>query len=446
MVRRIFSGLAALVLILISAVSLFATGQSEAPDVKSVKLTHWTFQEPDKRYFEQRAADFSVARPEVRLVVESTNFPFEEMHDKLMIALMSGVGAPDLADVEVAKMGLYMRGKDIPFYDLTDLINKPEYRGKFFEPKIKSFTYFGKVWGIPQDIDVGVVYYNTEVLGKAGVDVDSIKTWDDFINAGKKVTRDVDGDGAPDVWMTTVEVNDFHGTLGIAKQLGGGVYDSSGNLLLTSQANIDALQMLQDFIYTDKIATITPGGYTHDATFFAFANAGKVAAIMMPSWYLNRFTDSMPDLQGKIAVRSLPQAVPGGRRSYMSGGTATVITRQIKSDNLQVAKDFLEFSKMSYESNLKFWTEVGFDPWRVDIYSDPAAMKPLPAFNNEPVLKTIKGLVDNNQVPTDYTGPLYAEVLEQYRENIPFRVFKNREDPKTVLNDALKQVLARASE
>jgi arabinosaccharide transport system substrate-binding protein len=87
---------------------------------------------------------------------------------------------------------------------------------------------------------------------------------------------------------------------------------------------------------------------------------------------------------------------------------------------------------------------VGFDPWRVDVYNDPRVMKPVPFFHNEPIAKYIKDLMDKNDVPTDYVGPLYADVLEQFRENIPFRIFKNKEDPSLVLNDALKAVKAKA--
>jgi arabinosaccharide transport system substrate-binding protein len=414
---------------------------------QKIKLTHWTFMEPDKRYFEKRAQDFNVENPNIQLTVESTNYPYEEMHDKLMVSIMSGSGAPDLCDVEIAKMGLFMKGKVIPFYDVTALINKPEYKGKFFTPKIQAFTYFGKVWGIPQDICIGAMYYNTELFKQVGASVDDIQQWSDFVNIGKKITRDLDGDGvltARDVVMTTIEINDFHGTLGIAKQMGGGIYDAKLNLLLTSKANVDAMQFCQDMIYKDKIAIITPGGYVHDATFFGYCNEGRTATVMMPSWYLNRFTDSMPDLNGKIAFRPVPRVVPGGKRSYMSGGTATVITKQIDRKKLDIAMKFLEYAKMSYESNVQFWTDVGFDPWRVDVYSDPRVMKPVPFFNNEPIAKYIKELIDNNEVPTDYVGPLYADVLEQFRENIPFRIFKNKEDPSLVLNDALKAVKAKA--
>ena len=442
--KKIFLWAAILLIMLVGPI-LAAGGQAGKSAKQDVKLTFWTFQEPDKRYFDRRVLDFNAKNPDIQLTMESANFPYEEMHDKLMVAIMSGSGAPDLCDVEIAKMGLFMKGNTIPFYDLTDLFKKPEYKGKFFEPKFQAFTYFGKVWGVPQDIDIGVVYYNTEIFKNAGVDFDSIKTWSDFVSAGKKITKHTNSDGDPDIVMTTVEVNDFHGTLGIAKQMGGGVYDAKGNLLLTSKANIDALQMCQDWLYKDKIAIITPGGYTHDATFFAFANAGKTATVLMPSWYMNRFTDSMPALNGKMAMRPLPMATPGGKRSYMSGGTCTVIVKQTDPKKAEIAKSFLEFAKMSYDSNLLFGTEVGFDPWRMDVYDDPLMQKPLAAFNNEPVFTMIRGLLRNNQVTTDYVGPLYAAVLEQFRENIPFRVFRNREDPKTVLNDALKLVMSRAN-
>ena len=37
---------------------------------------------------------------------------------------------------------------------------------------------------------------------------------------------------------------------------------------------------------------------------------------------------------------------------------------------MQVAKDFLEFAKLTYDAQVKLWTVLGFDPFRNDVYED----------------------------------------------------------------------------
>jgi arabinosaccharide transport system substrate-binding protein len=353
------------------------------------------------------------------------------------MATMSGVGAPDLCDVEIGKFGFFLRG-DVPFYDLTELVT--EYKDKLLDIRLKAFQYQGKQYGIPTHIGAGLVYYNTELFANAGVNVDDIKTWDDFIEIGKKITQDTDGDGTPDIWMTDVETNDLHIIKLLAMQRGGGVYGDDGELILDSQGNIEAIQFLQDLVVKHKIARIAPGGFHFDASYFPWVNEGHIAAIIMPEWYMGVMMNNMPDLQGKIAVRPLPLVSPGGKRSGMSGGTATVITKQIDPDKVEAAKQFLVFSKLTYEAQKLIWTDMGYDPYRMDVYDDPEVLKPLPYFNNESVAAMIKDLWNNNDIPNDNMGPYYPEVLEQLRESVPYRAFENLEDPATVLKEAAEEV------
>ena len=49
-----------------------------------------------------------------------------------------------------------------------------------------------------------MIFYNKEIFDAAGINVDDIETWEDYIEAGKKITQDLDGDGEIDVYMTAV--------------------------------------------------------------------------------------------------------------------------------------------------------------------------------------------------------------------------------------------------
>jgi len=404
---------------------------------QTVRLNYWTFMEVNKPYWEGRAEEYSKANPNVRIELSATNYPYEEMHEKLLMATVSGSGAPELCDVEIGKFGFFLRG-EIPFYDLTDVVNK--YKEKLLDIRLKAYEYKGKAYGFDYHIGAGLTYYNTDLFTKNGLRVDSIKTWDDFISAGKKITKDTNGDGKSDIWMTDVETNDLHIIKLLAMQRGGGVYNGKGEIILASQANIDAIKFLQDLVFKHQIARIAPGGQHFDASYFPWVNEGNIAAIVMPQWYMGVMMSNMPDLNGKVAVRPLPRVVPGGKRSGMSGGTATVITKSINPKHLDIAKDFLAFGKLTREAQILIWTRMGYDPYRMDVYDLPELKKPLPYFNNEPVAQMIKELWRSNDIPNDNMGPYYPEVLEQLRERIPYRAFQKREDPATILKDALKEV------
>jgi arabinosaccharide transport system substrate-binding protein len=45
-------------------------------------------------------------------------FPYEQMHDKLLTALVSGQGAPDIADIEISRFGQFIKGDRVPLLGL----------------------------------------------------------------------------------------------------------------------------------------------------------------------------------------------------------------------------------------------------------------------------------------------------------------------------------------
>ena len=81
----------------------------------------------------------------------------------------------------------------------------------------------------------------------------------------------------------------------------------------------------------------------------------------------------------------------------MGGGTGTAITDQINPNHLPIAMEFLEYAKLTYEANVKIWTEFGFDPFRHDVFSDPRLREPLPYFSNEIVFDVILDIYDEDR-------------------------------------------------
>jgi len=420
-------------LILMCVVFLLVSGTVYAQQ-KEVKLTFWTFVEKHADYMQLAVEEFNKANPDVKLVLEASAYPYEEMHDKLLMALTSGVGAPDLVDIEISKFGLFLRG-DIQLHDLTDLVD--EYRDQLIEARLQPYNYMGKQYGIDYHLGALVAYYNVDLFKAAGINVDDIVMWEDYIEAGKKITQP-----DKDIWMATVETSDLWTIHTLMEQRGGGGYNAAGEMILDCQENIEALQFMQDMVYKYNIARVAPGSYYHDPSYYAFVNEGHVASMMMPQWYMIRFTEFMPDLFGKIAIRPMPKTTPDGKRSGMGGGTGTAITKQIDPAKLEIAKQYLGFAKLTYEAHKRIWTDLGFDPFRKDVYDDPELMKPLPYFNNEPVMAVIKDLFAHNDIKPEALGPFYPEIRELLRETVCYRAIEKKEDPATILKEAADEIRA----
>jgi arabinosaccharide transport system substrate-binding protein len=406
-----------------------ATTTAAGGEPRTVDLTFWTFVAAHAEFMEAQAAEWNAANPNVQITISATTQDYTVMHDQLAIALQSGTGAPDLVDIEISKFGIFTRG-EIQLHDLTEIVERNS--ENLVVERLAPYQVGGVAYGIDYHLGAFLMYYNSEVLDAAGVDPDSIVTWDDYIEAGKTVVAET---GVP---MAAVETGSGFSLQAVILQNGGGRYDADNALILDSAANVEAAQMVQDMIHVDEIAVPAPGTHFHDPNFYGFFNGGGAASLWMPQWYMIRFPENMPDLEGKMIVRPLPAFEEGGAVSTMGGGTGTAITNQTPDDEVQVARDFLEFAKLTYDAQVKLWTVLGFDPFRIDVYEDPALQEPDPWFSNEPVMANIAKMFDS--ITPEYTGPRYPEISTLMGEVIAAEIFDQGLPPDEVLTRAADEI------
>jgi arabinosaccharide transport system substrate-binding protein len=398
---------------------------------ENIELEFWTFVDAHTDFMIARAEEFNAANTQYNILLRASTAEYEEMHGRLLIALQSGTGAPDLADIEIARFAPFLRG-DIPLHPLTDVIDP--HRTALVQERLAPYQLDGAEYGIDYHLGTFVMFYNQEILEAAGVDVDEIVSWNDYIEAGKRVVAEADA------MMTTVETTDRFSVLGLMLQNGGGIYDQNHQLILNHPANVAALQLVSDMVHVHGIAAVPSAGTHHDPGYYEQLNAGAYASVWMPQWYVTRFRDFMPETEGKILVRPLPEFAPGGFISTMGGGTGTAITRQIDEDKLEATKQYLEFAKLTYEAQVALWTELGFDPYRNDVYDDPALTEPDPWFGDEQVMTTLSGTFD--RLAPEYTGPRYPEAVLQLRELVAFNVIEEAGAPQAALDSAQQEVEA----
>jgi arabinosaccharide transport system substrate-binding protein len=338
-----------------------AGSENSSADVTTLSL--WTFAAYHQDHFAHMSERWNEEHPDEQIKLEMTNYPFEEMHNKLLIALQSGVGAPDFANIEIKQWSKFLQGtkKDITLEPLNDMVEP--ILDKAVEARFKNYSKDGNYYGIPTQVAATVVYYNTEILDKAGIDPLSIKTWDDFVKAGLKVKETT---GKP---MTTIESADVWTYWPIISQRGSDFIDEDGNIIVDNEINTETLQFLSDMVHKHEIAIPAPGGNHTAEEYYGFFSDNGAAAVMMPAWYMSRFRDYMPNMAGKIQIAPMPAWEEGGARSAGMGGTGTALTIQSKHKDL--AKRFLEFAKLSDEGSIALWTILGSEPPRWDVWDAP---------------------------------------------------------------------------
>ena len=131
---------------------------------------------------------------------------------------------------------------------------------------------------------------------------------------------------------------------------------------------------------------------------------------------MTRFPDNMPTLCGSMIVRPMPLWEEGGFTTTMGGGTGTAVTDQTPEEEQELAKEFLAFAKLTLEAQKALYTDLGFDPFRNDVYDDPDLLVADECFSGEVPFEIIKSELGN--VAPEYTGPLYPEARTVLSEQI----------------------------
>lgn len=398
---------------------------------KKTTLTFWTFQELHKIFMDDAVAAWNNAHPDRPIILKTDVYPYDEMHNKLLISLQSGVGAPDLADIEISKFANYLKGKTPQLTPLNAIVQPV--LGQCIKARFDNYAKNGNYYGIDYHVGATVMYYNREYLERSGVAVDQIVTWDDYVAAGKKVMA---ATGKP---MTTVEVTEHWTFYAMLNQAGSDIFTKDGAVSLDTAANVKVLSFIRDMLYKDKIAVPAPGGFHHSEEYWAFMNKGGAASLMMPLWFMGRFVQYMPDLKGKMIIRPLPVWKQGGNRSAGMGGTGTVVT--VQSKQKQLAVEFLAAAKLSREGAIKCWTLLGFDPIRWDVWTDPAmnADNEFTHYFGKGIFTMLSELKEEIN-PTVITEK-YPLAIDLLKRNVCFKALKEQsQTPAEALKEAAKEL------
>lgn len=434
--RKKWSLLAAAALLLVSVVGCSSSGTAsnegtkepapttETKSAEPVKLSLWTFVEQHQKFYESMADVWNKEHPSEQIQLEATTIPYDDMHTKLLLALQSGSGAPDMADIEQSKFPNFMKGKP-QLVELNDIV-EPELPN-IVKSRVDIYSKDGKYYGIDFHVGATVMYYNKEIMDKAGVNPDDIKLWSDVEKYGKQV---LDKTGKP---FITFEGNGNWSWWPAISQRGLDQVDAEGNPTVDAQLNIDTMNFFQKLV-KEKIAVVAPGVGHDTEEYKGFMDKGGAASVFMPFWFMGRFTDEMPDLKGKMIIRPMPAWEEGGKRSAGMGGTATTITNQSK--NIELAKKFTAFAKLSKEGNIQIWKQLGFDPIRTEVWSDPAMKetnKFTEYFGNDIFDTLLKVKDEINPVNIREISP---KVFDEVRNEVIPQIFQQLKDPATVLHEA----------
>lgn len=336
----------------------------EPGKVKEIVLWE-TYNEEEHQVFKKIVEMFEQRNPDIKIKVQ--RLPWGGHQPKLLIAMISHT-APDIARIDIGWMPRLVKSGSL--YDLTDFggfelakklipaaVGSCIYPEAFFVENSTSTKLH--IFGIPDQTTGVALFYNKKMFKKFGVTTVPT-TWQEFVEIGKKLTKDTNGDGKPDVfgfgmwgglWWSFPFFNTFNVEF---------IDETCKYCVLQDHKKnfIQALSLMKK-LYDEKIeagAWIT-GAINPD---IGFMNE-MYTMIFTGPWNVKRFKDAKID----FGISLIP-AGPAGTSTNV-GGTDMVVLRHTKYP--YECYKFLEF--LVSKEVQKFWCEqLGQIPVNLEVLSE----------------------------------------------------------------------------
>jgi multiple sugar transport system substrate-binding protein len=178
---------------------LMVTGCQVLPlDRENTNVIHLTLWQgvnpPPNREILQKLVDrFNQTHPDIQ--VESLYVGQQDQQMPKILAAVVGNASPDLLWYNPTIGGqLVELGALIP---LDEMLENSPVKGEIDPTLFQSMEYQGKIWSVPFATNNVGIFYRPSLFKAAGI-AELPRTWDEFRQVAKKLTRDTDGDGRID--------------------------------------------------------------------------------------------------------------------------------------------------------------------------------------------------------------------------------------------------------
>jgi multiple sugar transport system substrate-binding protein len=264
------------------------------------------------------------------ITVRTQLTPWESYWTKLQTAATAGT-APDVFWMTQDSFKLYASGGVL--MGLDDLVARDKVdMGNFVESVTHGYTWQGKLYGIPKDINSFGVFYNKKLFAAANIRPPDLSwTWNDLVHVAKRLT-----DPAAGVFGFAAQLADVEGYYLTIPQSGGYVISADGTKSgYDDPRTISGLQFWTDMILKHH-ASPTLQQLTDTAAQSMFTS-GKVAMYYGGSWEPVAMK-AVPYARENTDIAPLPK---DQNRKFYANGLGNVIFA--KTDHPKEAWEFAKF-------------------------------------------------------------------------------------------------------
>jgi len=312
---------------------------------------------------------FEAAHPGVRVKGEALPWTSDDQHQLYVINLEGRSPGFDVMMLDCIWVPEFARAGWL--LDLTAHL-RPDELVPYFASAVTAGTYDGRVWALPWNMNVGLLYYRTDLLARHGLRPP--ETHAELV-AGVRQIRAAERDPALEgyLWQGKQYEGLVVNVLEAFWANGTRLLGEDGTILPEPARAADALRFLRGLIE----ANVSPAWTTaadEELTRRAF---GDGHAIFLRNWpyAMELFEAPGSAVRGKVAFTSLPGRARGAAGVGSTGGAHLAVSRRSRHPELAVA---LARHLTSQPAQRAIALGAALSPTRRDLYHDPELVRTHP--------------------------------------------------------------------
>ncbi len=304
-------------------------------------------------------ADFEAANPGIKVAPEFV--AYEALHDKIIAAQGAGSGGYDVALFDVIWPAEF--GSKGFLQDVTARI-PAEYNDQILPGAWTTVDYDGKRWGMPWILDTKYLYFNKEMLTKAGI-TEVPKTYDELMAAATKI-KEMGIVEYPIVWswsQSEAMICDYT-TLVAANQ--GSFFDADGKPAFDQGGSLDAVNYMKASLDAG-LSNPNSREYFEEDVRKVFSS-GEAAFALNWTYMYNLANDpTQSEVAGNVGVVPAPGVLGKSVASAVNGSMGLGIPAS--SAHAEEAWKFIMFVSSQEQQNK--YSKLSLPVWKSS-YEDPA--------------------------------------------------------------------------
>lgn len=391
------------------------------PDAKlDGEITVWSW-DVAATALERLAPEFEAEHPGTKITVVDVGY--DNAYDKLSVGLQAGSGLPDVVTIETDRAPGYLNEFPNGLVDLTPVLGDDEADFDPFKWAAQSDAD-GALKVAPWDSGTVGLFYRSDYFAEAGIDPDSIETWDELVAAGEQIKAKTGHT------LMSLDVATGGGFQMLLQQQGQGLFDENGDITVNSPEAVEALTLLQTINEKGLLKNVT--GWDGRVT---SAKDGDSAVTPEAVWWIGTLQGDAPELSGTYGVTELPAFEAGGVRTSNSGGSGLAVPTQAKNPALAAA--FIEFALADVDTQASMMEHEGLFPSYLPALQAEYFAAPQEYFDGQPVYELFAEQTANIPPIVFTTDNAKASDLVA---NAVVAAVLNGADPKQALDDAAQQI------